>query len=75
MLYGQGRLELRQVLLSAAAAGFNPYEVIRSALPLLKSYARPIPVAWNLQLAEVRPVVGKAIGAVHQGSATEGGGN
>ena len=49
-----------------AAAGFAPGEAIQFPLPFLRSYARPICVAWNPRLAEVRPVVEHAIGALQQ---------
>ena len=57
---------------SLAAARFAPGEVVQLPLPFLKSYARPIGVAWNPRLVEVRPMVEQAIKARHQ--ALAGGG-
>ena len=54
------------VLPSVAAVEFAPGDVIELPLPFLKSYARPICAVWNPRLAEVRPVVRQAIGALHQ---------
>jgi len=44
-----------------AAAAFAPGEIVQFPLPFLKSYARPRCIAWNPRLAEVRPVVGRAV--------------
>jgi DNA-binding transcriptional LysR family regulator len=49
------------VVPSMAAAEFKPGDVVEFPLPFLKSYARPICVVWNPRLAEVRPVVWRAI--------------
>jgi DNA-binding transcriptional LysR family regulator len=49
-----------------AAVDFAPGEVVQYPLPFLKSYARTIGIAWNPRLAEVRPVVEKAITALNQ---------
>ncbi len=54
------------VLPSVAAAEFEPGKVVQFPLTFLKAYARPICVAWNPRLADVRPVVGKAIGALQR---------
>jgi len=44
-----------------AATAFAPSEVVQYPLPFLKSYAASIAVAWNPRLAEVRPVVERAV--------------
>lgn len=62
------------VLPSVAAAEFEPKEVLQFPLPFLKSYARPICVAWNPRLVEVRPVVERAIKVLEQVLAGESGG-
>ncbi len=49
---------------SLANVAFGPGEVVQFALPFMKSYARPICVAWNPRLSDVRPVGERAIGAV-----------
>jgi len=49
-----------------AAAAFTPGEVVQFPLPFLRSYARPICVAWNPRLADVRPVVGRAVEALRR---------
>lgn len=49
-----------------AVAAFATGEVVQYPLPFLKSYARPIAVAWNPRLNEVRPVVEQAIKALQQ---------
>lgn len=54
-----------------ASVAFAPNEVVQFPLPFLKSYARPICVAWSPRLAEVRPVVQQAIGALHKALAGE----
>lgn len=54
-----------------AAVAFAPGEVVQFPLPFLKSYARPICVAWNPRLADVRPVVEQAIGVVREALAGE----
>ena len=59
------------VLPSMAAAEFAPGEVVQFPLPFLKSYARPVCVAWNPRLADVRPVVERAIKALQQALAGE----
>ena len=51
------------VLPSLAASEFEPGSVVQVALPFLKSYARPISLAWNPRLTEVRPTVALAIKA------------
>lgn len=58
-----------------AAVAFTPGEVVQFPLPFLKSYARPICVAWNSRLADVRPVVGRAIEALQQALAGVAGGS
>lgn len=60
------------VLPSVAAVEFAPGEVVQVPLPFLKSYARPICVAWNPRLTEVRPVVERAVTALHQALAGDG---
>jgi DNA-binding transcriptional LysR family regulator len=55
-----------------AAVEFAPGEVVQFPLPFLKSYALPLCVAWNPRLADVRPVVERAIKALHQALAGEG---
>jgi DNA-binding transcriptional LysR family regulator len=52
------------VLPNLAAAEFAPEKVVSWPLPFLKSYARPICLAWNPRLVEVRPVVTQAINAL-----------
>ena len=49
------------VLPSLAAMEFTHSEVVEVPLPFLKSYARPICLAWNPRLTTVRPVVEQAI--------------
>jgi DNA-binding transcriptional LysR family regulator len=49
-----------------AMAAFAPGEVVQYPLPFLKSYARPIAVAWNPRLTEVRPLVEHAIKVLEQ---------
>lgn len=49
-----------------AVAAFGPGEVVEFPLPFLRSYARPICLAWNPRLAEVRPVVEGAIGVLEK---------
>jgi DNA-binding transcriptional LysR family regulator len=56
-----------------AAVEFAPGEVVQFPLPFLKSYALPICVVWNPRLAEVRPVVVKAITALIQALGSQGG--
>jgi DNA-binding transcriptional LysR family regulator len=56
-----------------AAAAFTPGEVVQFALPFLKSYARPICVAWNPRLVDVRPLVERAIGVLRQALGGGGG--
>ena len=51
---------------SLAAAAFAPGEVDQFPLPFLKAYSRPICVAWNPRLTEVRPTVLKAISVLEQ---------
>jgi DNA-binding transcriptional LysR family regulator len=60
------------VLPSMAAAELKGGEVVMFDLPFLRSYARPICVAWNPRLAEVRPVVGQAVSALRQALAGDG---
>jgi DNA-binding transcriptional LysR family regulator len=45
------------VLPSLARADFESGETVELALPFLKSYSRPMVVAWNPRLIEVRPAV------------------
>ena len=52
------------VLPNLAAAAFAPGQILQFALPFLKSYARPICLAWNPRLTDVRPVVERAVGAL-----------
>jgi hypothetical protein len=52
------------VLPSLARSDFKPGETMEFALPFLKSYARPIVVAWNPRLIEVRPVVERSLNVV-----------
>lgn len=54
------------VLPSMAAAEFADGKVVELPLPFLKSYARPICLAWNPRLTAVRPLVDRAIQALHQ---------
>lgn len=49
------------VLPSLAAVEFEPGEVVECPLPFLKSYARPICLAWNPRLTAVRPAVERAV--------------
>ena len=50
---------------SLAAVEFTPGEVVQFPLPFLKSYARPISVAWNPRLTAVRPMVEQAVKALY----------
>ena len=52
------------VLPQIAAQDFDPAKVVELALPFLKDDSRHVCVAWNPRLAEVREIVGKAVGAV-----------
>lgn len=52
------------VLPSFGAVAFAPGKVVQFPLPFLKSYARPIGVAWNPRLTAVRPAVEQAIEAM-----------
>jgi len=61
------------VLPGMAAVEFAPHEGFQFPLSFLKSYARPICVAWNPRLADVRPVVEQAVKALQQVLAGEGG--
>ena len=54
------------VLPSLAAMEFAPGEMVQVPVPFLKSYARPICLAWNPRLTEVRPAVERAIKALDQ---------
>jgi len=54
------------VLPSLAAVEFAAGEVVQFPLPFLKSYARPLCLAWNPRLASVRPVVERAIKALDE---------
>lgn len=47
---------------SLAAGSFPPGTVVEFSLPFLKSYAQTIGIAWNPRLAEVRPLVERAVG-------------
>ena len=58
---------------SPAAVEFTPGEVVQFALPFLKSYALPVAVAWNPRLTAVRPVVERAVQALHQALSGESG--
>ena len=49
-----------------AAVDFAPGEVVQIPLPFLKSYARPICLAWNPRLTAVRPAVEGAIKTLDQ---------
>jgi hypothetical protein len=49
-----------------AAVEFSPGEVVQFPLPFLKSYARPICVAWKPRLGKVRLVVEQAVEALRQ---------
>ena len=49
------------VLPSLSAMEFTHSEVVEVPLPFLKSYARPVCLAWNPRLTTVRPVVERAI--------------
>jgi DNA-binding transcriptional LysR family regulator len=60
------------VLPSLAAVELGPPEAMQFELPFLKSYSRPIGVAWNPRLTEVRPLVERAVNAVQK--ALAGGG-
>jgi len=59
------------VLPSLAAVEFAAGEVIEVPLPFLKSYARPICLAWNPRLTAVRPLVDRAVDVLHQVLANE----
>jgi hypothetical protein len=52
------------VLPSHAVTDFAPGEVHQVSSPFLKFYARPISLAWNPRLTEVRPAVERAIKAM-----------
>jgi DNA-binding transcriptional LysR family regulator len=52
------------VLPTLAAVEFAPGEVVQVPLPFLKSYARPIVVAWNPRLIEVRPAVERLVNVI-----------
>ena len=52
------------VLPSVAAVEFTGTDVAEFPLPFLKTYARPISVAWNPRMQDVRPVVGRAVEAL-----------
>lgn len=54
------------VLPSLARAEFAPREIMEFELPFLKSYARPLAVAWNPRLTAVRPVVEAALKALNR---------
>jgi len=54
------------VLPNLAAVEFDPKETVQFPLPILKAYARPIALAWNPRLTEVRPIVERAIQVVQQ---------
>lgn len=60
------------ILPSLAAAEFDRGEVAQYPLPLLKSYARHLALAWNPRLADVRPVVERAVGLLIQMLAAKG---
>ncbi len=62
------------VLPSIAAVEFERAQLMEFALPFPKTYARPICVAWNPRLTEVRPVVGRAVGALEQALREDGSG-
>jgi DNA-binding transcriptional LysR family regulator len=49
------------VLPSLAAREFATGTVLQVPLPFLKSYARPVCLAWNPRLTEVRPTVEQAV--------------
>jgi DNA-binding transcriptional LysR family regulator len=48
------------VLPSLARSEFAPREIVEFELPFLKSYARPVAVAWNPRLTAVRPGIARA---------------
>ncbi|HWQ90502.1 MAG TPA: LysR substrate-binding domain-containing protein [Clostridia bacterium] len=58
------------ILPVVAAAEFGEEEVAQFPLPFLNSYIKPICIAWNPRLTEVRPGVAKAIAALEQVLAT-----
>ncbi len=62
------------MLPSVASVEFERAQVMEFALPFLKTYARPICVAWNPRLREVRSVVGRAVGAPEQALREDGSG-
>ena len=49
-----------------AAVDFAPGEVVQISLPFMKSYARPICLAWNPRLTAVRPAVEGAIKTLNE---------
>jgi len=52
------------VLPGIARVDFDPSRVVEIPLPFLKDYSRKLCVAWNPRLVEVRPFVGRAVGAL-----------
>jgi len=54
------------VLPSMAAVEFAAREVALFPLPFLKSYARPMCLAWNPRLTSVRLVVERAIKSLEE---------
>jgi DNA-binding transcriptional LysR family regulator len=52
------------VMPSHARSEFKAGDTVEFELPFLKSYARPIVIAWNPRLAAVRPAVEKAAGII-----------
>jgi DNA-binding transcriptional LysR family regulator len=52
------------VLPQMAARDFDPAEVRKFPLPFLKTYVRKLCLAWNPRLAEVRPLLTKALDAL-----------